>query len=274
MKLLAALILAMSLIISLQSPVHAGNSVGNAGDIAAMEFSWVARLAVKRLKEAALTSEQIRQVAAIEAKLEVVTIVSLPKLVLDGKEVDAINYPEENLIELSQKRWSLFKGATAMSRVGFALHEFLWVAGFNDKQFDLSKALVDKIRDERFADVAFEESLLNSLWTLQWDLHNASLRPLPSERKKDDTKSYCFFAGRIRGQILTMDLFITHTSNAKVSKKNSEALKRMDEASRNIERHCQQDSKNPAILNELKDSVVKANEAIVELINAISSSSK
>ena len=105
MKLLISLMIALFTVQTAVDSANAGNSVGNAGDITAMEFSWAARLAVKRLKEADLTVEQKRQVTAIEAKLDVVTIISLPKLFLDGKEVDAINYPEENLIELSQERW-------------------------------------------------------------------------------------------------------------------------------------------------------------------------
>jgi hypothetical protein len=256
--------------LTLGSTSFAGNSVGNAGDITAMEFSWTAALAIKRLRPAVLTIEQTHQLEAIEAKLKVARITSLPKLMLDGAEVNAINYPKEDLIEVSQQGWVIYKKSTAVARLGFVLHEFLGVAGFDDAGYKLSKALTDRIRDERFADVAFEESLLNALWTLSYDLHMATIRPTQQElarMKKDDTKSYCFSAGRIRGQSQVLSLLISNSPTSMSGENSERILEKISEAAHEIESFCQRGKTN---MNRLKSAVDAATDGIHDLANLIS----
>ena len=262
------IIAALVLIFTFSSASEAGNSVGNAGDITAMEFSWTTALAIKRLRESALTAEQTTQVDAIEAKLKVVRVTSLPKLILKGVEVNAINYPSEDLIEISQEGWSVYKKSTAASRLGFSLHEFLGVAGYDDSGYKLSKALTDRIRDDRFADVAFEERLLNTLWSLSYSLHIAGIRPDPKELKKDDTKSYCFFAGSIRGQTQMLSLLISNSSTSLSGTASENALALISEGAREVEISCQSTRRNPTRLNEATEAAVEAIHALVNMISA------
>lgn len=257
----------IALILVLGSTSFAGNSVGNAGDITAMEFSWTTALAIKRLRESVLTTEQTAQLDAIEAKLKIVRVTSLPKLILKGIEVNAINYPKEDLIEVSQAGWAVYKKSTAVSRLGFSLHEFLGVAGYDDAGYNLSKALTDRIRDERFADVAFEESLLNALWSLSYNLHIAGLRPAAKDLKKDDTKSYCFFAGRIRGQAQMLSLLISNSSTSLSDAASEKALTLISEGASQVEISCQWTRRDSV---RLREATKAADDAIQTLVNAIS----
>ncbi|CAN5576008.1 hypothetical protein BH10BDE1_BH10BDE1_32990 [soil metagenome] len=258
----------IALVLFLGSISFAGNSVGNAGDITAMEFSWTTALAIKRLRESVLTKEQSAQLNAIEEKLKIVRVTSLPKLILKGIEVNAINYPKEDVIEVSQDGWALVKKSTAVSRLGFSLHEFLGVAGYDDTGYKLSKGLTDRIRDDRFADVAFEENLLNALWSLSYNLHIAGLRPAAKELKKNDTKSYCFFAGRIRGQAQMLSLLISNSSTSLSNPASEQALALISEGASQVEVSCQWTRRDPVRLKEATTAAVEAIHSLVNMISA------
>jgi hypothetical protein len=59
-------------------------------------------------------------------------------LQLDSREVNAINIPAKNLIIVNRTRWPRLKSD---EKVQLVLHEYLWIAGYDDSSYQLSAAI-------------------------------------------------------------------------------------------------------------------------------------
>jgi len=151
MKILIALFLfALS-----PNPSHAratdGWENGNAGDTFSAEFILTARDLVQRMK--LLPPSELGEInlnslagAVLSAKVH-----SEETLLLDGYEVDAINYPARQEIVLSRTRWrALRQPSETTQRLMLVLHEYLFLVGIDDTQFRFSGQLVPQLGVKNF----------------------------------------------------------------------------------------------------------------------------
>lgn len=125
--------------------VHAGNSVGNGGDFVAIEFVKTARQVVSVLKQKQLSRFLTEAVDQIEMHLNSTHVTSVRVLQLNGKDVDAINYPDENKITVSQVGWYFVKQQEVSARITLVLHEYLGVSRFSDKDYHVSLKLTELV---------------------------------------------------------------------------------------------------------------------------------
>ncbi len=214
MNITLALVLAVFTAFAAPVTVQArvGNGVGNGGDASALEFTWLARVALKRLESRPLTSVQSEAVRMLKGAIDSTRVVFRDRLVLRGQEVDAINYPAVGLIKVRRGGWAQMKRATSTARIGFVLHEYLGVAGVGDGSYQTSKSLVEMMIDERSSDVASHEHLLDSILTLKFNLYHTF--KLVEEAvllgKKYDPRRICFLAGFMAGQNSVMGLVVSN----------------------------------------------------------------
>lgn len=125
--------------------VFAGNSVGNGGDSVAIEFVKTAQKVVALLKTQKMSRELVDAVAQIELHVGTTYVTSIRVLQLNGKDVDAINYPSENKITVSQIVWYFIKQQEITSRIALVFHKYLGVSGISDKEYQISLKLAQLI---------------------------------------------------------------------------------------------------------------------------------
>lgn len=128
--------------------VFAGNSVGNGGDFVAIEFVKTAQKVVSLLKTKKMSRELAEAVAQIDLHVGTTYVTSIRVLQLNGKDVDAINYPDENKITVSQIGWYFIKQQEVTSRITLVLHEYLGVSGISDKEYQISLKLAELISSQ------------------------------------------------------------------------------------------------------------------------------
>ena len=114
-----------------------GANSGGGGDAHSIEFIQVANRMAEHIffipehdrlgLDPKLVSETIYsvQVQSVDGKLE-----------LNGKSVDAINYPDEKRIEISRASWD---GMDAQRRQILALHEYLGIMRIADERYQISR---------------------------------------------------------------------------------------------------------------------------------------
>ncbi len=136
---------------------RAGNGVGNGGDIAALEFTWLARIALRRLELSNLVADDLVTIEKLKAAIESTRIVFVEELVLLEQAVDAINYPSVALIQVRRGAWERMKHSTPTTRLAFVIHEYLGIAEVDDHQYKTSKKLVELMFGERSSDIASQE---------------------------------------------------------------------------------------------------------------------
>ena len=125
---------------------QAQNLVGNGGDVIASEFNSIARTAVHFLKKKMLSSADQDLVLKVEEKIETTLVESVSDaLVLNGREVDAINYPAINHIKVNRKRWEQVRLRDPSERTRIVLHEYIWIAGQDDSSYATSTRVVKEI---------------------------------------------------------------------------------------------------------------------------------
>ncbi len=124
---------------ALGAEAGAGNGTGTGGDGPSSEFVSLGNEVLNRLQE--IPMEGVDTVAYSTA-LKGTKVVSYETLELDGRPVDAINYPKANppLIELSKKGWEAF-GNDLFAKKKLVLHEYLGIMGLNDANYQISQTL-------------------------------------------------------------------------------------------------------------------------------------
>lgn len=136
----------LSLSMLLAFSIQAQNLVGNGGDVIASEFNAIARTAVYFLKLKTLSAEDMALVLNIEQKIESTLVESVvDPLMIDGREVDAINYPSMSHIKINRKRWEQIRLRDPSERTMIVLHEYIWIAGADDSSYSMSSRLVKEI---------------------------------------------------------------------------------------------------------------------------------
>jgi hypothetical protein len=157
-----------ALIIFTHLSCFAGNSFGNGGDITSLEFVRYARLAIKYLNESKVPTDLEPTVKKIENSLEVVKVNSSSELLmLNGNEVDAINYPLESKIVVSRNGWKYIKQYSLFSLYTFVLHEYLGVSGINDQEYSTSQKLLKVIDSKIRKNYSSEGLLIENLASLE-----------------------------------------------------------------------------------------------------------
>jgi len=117
---------------------HAGNELGNGGDLVAQEFIAAGRKLVQELK--AKPDPRIPDVDKLAEAVETVKVSTAETLTLHGNEVDAINFPNERHIDVSRSRWRDYGSG---KRASLVLHEYLGVLNVDDKQYEISGSYAD-----------------------------------------------------------------------------------------------------------------------------------
>lgn len=114
-----------------------GGVTSSGGDSVAAEFTVTARHIAEILKkETGLGILSRDFLATVNSTL----VVSRMKVVLNGYERDAINYPEIKKIVISRNRW--FETANQIGRrYMLVMHEYLSVMGINDTNYQISSKL-------------------------------------------------------------------------------------------------------------------------------------
>jgi hypothetical protein len=110
-----------------------GNELGNGGDYVAQQFIAGGRELVTRLREH--PDSRIPDVNALEKAVERVKVTSAGSLSLHGAEVDAINFPSDDHIDVNRARW---QESAADKRVALVLHEYLGILQVNDLHYEVS----------------------------------------------------------------------------------------------------------------------------------------
>lgn len=116
---------------------------GNAGDSYAAEFVMTAKDLVLHLKT--LPSGELDEVnlALLIGAIETTTVRTEDQLLYKGREVEAINDPDQKLILLNRSIWRSRRAENnTIARYTFVLHEYLGIMRVNDEQYKVSGPLV------------------------------------------------------------------------------------------------------------------------------------
>lgn len=125
--------------------------IGNGGDANAMEFVNSGIRMFNFLKRHPASAEALGITPeTFLSKIRRIRVESEDHLYLNGVEVDAINYPEDGLIKISNTRWVAISNLpdAIIQKQNLALHEYLWVLGFDDTNYRLSSTIIAEVRSE------------------------------------------------------------------------------------------------------------------------------
>ncbi|MCB0411892.1 MAG: hypothetical protein KDD22_05160 [Bdellovibrionales bacterium] len=128
------------------SKAHAGWHTGNAGDVFSAEFILTGRDVVKKLSFISKEQPQdLVDLARLSMAVETAIVHSEEEVFNNGHPVNAVNfYPEKNEIILSRSRWQELRRAhQTRERYLIVLHEYLWLTGIEDLQFQVSSKIID-----------------------------------------------------------------------------------------------------------------------------------
>jgi hypothetical protein len=169
--------LLLASLLSLGSHASAGGMVGNGGDAVVQEFN-LRGLQLAGFFQVETTVAQTYKIDAAKF-LDVVKqtrLLSQDHLMLNGVEVDAINYPSQMRIEISRTRWadsSLHVDAYSVQR-RIALHEYLWVYGIDDSAYVVSNAIIGELERRTQAinpavETLLQQNFCDKIVAPQWD---------------------------------------------------------------------------------------------------------
>lgn len=217
--------------------VQAQNTVGNGGDVIAAEFNSIARTAIHFLKSKPLSNLEKTIIQSVESRIDTTLLVTVSeKLILNGREVDAINYPGEDKILISKDRWGQIRLRNPAERTLIVLHEYIWIAGFNDQNYDFSTKLVNKVKlNLNENSIATEKyQVLISEFYMDLLLFRNDLIDMQQQQKTDYAK-YCLSVGALKSQseIITQltyeNLFWFSSKNQEKVIRDTEQLKKISE---------------------------------------------
>lgn len=127
------LLFALVLLLCTAISALAGNELGNGGDLVSQEFIAAGRKLVEELR--AKPDSRIPDLERLATAVEKVKVTSSGHLTLHGAEVDAINYPEEQEIDVNRPRWEV---SNPEKRASLVLHEYLGVIQVPDLHYEIS----------------------------------------------------------------------------------------------------------------------------------------
>lgn len=129
-----------ALLLGFGSPGQAGHET-HGGDMAVALFYQYADKIEACLNSVATIRENPETMKAYIGTLNLVEVFSEDRTFIDGKEVDAINWPDviAPKIFLNRSRW-LVNSIPDTSRVVLVLHEMLSLMGFQDFRYQYSNA--------------------------------------------------------------------------------------------------------------------------------------
>jgi hypothetical protein len=117
----------------------AGVFLGNGGDSYVLEFQESAD-ELRSILARPDCGVHVRLFELVDVMTRV-RVTSEPRLVLRGREVDAINIPGyDPQIVVSRERWDRIRGDRKL-RIRLALHELLGLMGYDDSQYQVSSRL-------------------------------------------------------------------------------------------------------------------------------------
>ncbi len=121
------------------SRASAGPGSGGGGDTYAIEFKRVAEKILETFSKDPSLSSIFPQVdlPTFREKLLSLKIETKDRLLLNGEEMDAINYPDRNLLLLSRNRWVRIS-QTPGHQASLAFHELLGLMGIDDTMYKVS----------------------------------------------------------------------------------------------------------------------------------------
>ncbi|GEM_PF-2987527 len=180
--------------------IQAQNLVGNGGDVIASEFNAIARTAVYFLKQKTLSAEDSSLVLNIEQKIESTLVESVAdQLVINGREVDAINYPSIGHVKISRKRWEQVRLRDPSERTMIVLHEYIWIAGVDDSSYSVSSRLVKEITASLNRNSISTEKyqVVLAEFYAELNLFRADILSMQAVRSVD-FYAYCYAAGLLK----------------------------------------------------------------------------
>lgn len=122
-----------------QQAVRRGNEGGHGGDSYVLEFVTLGKLVSAGLES--FTSQTLRESHFTrEAFEQVVTTVKVSshgkeEMFLEGKEVDAINFPQANQIKINRDRW---REHSLESRIQLVMHEYFGILGVERDNYSVT----------------------------------------------------------------------------------------------------------------------------------------
>jgi hypothetical protein len=140
----------LSFVLVLASPALAGNESGG-GDGYAAEFILTAKTALELAKKLEPVELSPVNIDTFTGSIQNTKVHSEEKLFLEGNEVDAINYPNRKLIEISRVRWEVLRTESqTVPRFNLVIHEYLGIMGIDDAQYKVSQKLINAMSPSKF----------------------------------------------------------------------------------------------------------------------------
>jgi hypothetical protein len=166
----------------------AGNESGG-GDGYAAEFVLTAKTALELAKKLDPSDLLPVNIDTLTGAIANTSVHSEEKLVFEGNEVDAINYPDKKLIKISRVRWTdLRTESQTFPRFYLVIHEYLGIMGIDDSQYSVSQRLINSISPSKFSTTQWWHPMnptneivphvelpgvgcSNGAWTLNFDIN-------------------------------------------------------------------------------------------------------
>lgn len=188
MKLCITILLSLTLsALAFAQPHHPGGIETNGGNAYAADFFSILDNLLGLLEKKILPEQSSIIVNKIRAQRYRLTVRSQAQVFLQDFEVSAINQPSLELVVLSESVWT---NLTVEQKTLLVLHEVLPIAGYQDKNYNLSSSLLtllntedseaDQIKDliglcQKYRIINFE-LLLRKRTDLSYLIHLAALR--------------------------------------------------------------------------------------------------
>lgn len=146
----SSLLLLLSAMATFASPAARGaGQEGHGGDIAVSIFIGVAHRTAECLKESPLAEREYPSLLGdLVGAIARTSVYSVDKTVLNGNEVDAINYPsvDRPRILINRTRW-LDDRLTNSMRALLVFHEYLSIAGYDDSSYKISYICIQEVKN-------------------------------------------------------------------------------------------------------------------------------
>lgn len=133
-----------------------GHSGGNGGEKVGLHFTESSRTALRWIQEHNDASwvlelnQQLNPLTLSEAILDSVMTTKIEvvseKLILNGKEKIAINYPDQKLIKVNIKLW---EASTKADQIAIAAHEHFGIIGIDDSNYFYSTQILRNFTNEK-----------------------------------------------------------------------------------------------------------------------------
>ena len=165
MKLVAAISLIFAATVSHSSYAQAFGTETHGGDSVAQEFTFFGNRLDRIMPYLQTNILDANQLRLLKQAFSITTVSSVDRLVLDGQEVDAINTPSARHIDVSRNRWTTNGPDRDRLHTALALHEYLWIAGVDDSNYQISKLLQPDFTaaQNRWSKTPIARGLRNSL---------------------------------------------------------------------------------------------------------------